>query len=134
MTRTILVADDEPAVRDFIGLVLDIAGYRVIEAHDGRQALELARAEHPDLILLDVMMPEMDGRDVCRAMRQVPGLVAMPIILFSGAREADVDWREAGAQRFIEKPFSAQHLRAVIASLLEAPPDISEVLGRPERS
>ena len=132
MTRCVLVADDEPGIRDFIGLVLDIAGYRVLAAQDGRQAVELARTEHSDLILLDVMMPEMDGRDACRAMRQIEALANTPILLFSGAREAEVDWRGAGAQLFVEKPFSAKRVREVIAQFLDTP-DVSAPSDRPKR-
>lgn len=132
MTRTVLVADDEPAIRDFIGLVLDIGGFRVLAAPDGRQALEIARSEHPDLILLDVMMPEMDGRDACREMRRTAHLDGTPIVLFSGAPEADVDWHGAGAQLFIAKPFSAHRLRDVLTHFLGAP-EVNVASDRPKQ-
>ena len=106
----ILVAEDEVGTLSLMSSVLVYAGFTVIAARDGREALLRARESPPDLALLDVMMPGMDGREVCRRMAADPALAHVPVILHSSAAERDVDWRACGADAFLAKPFSTRTL------------------------
>ena len=117
----VLVADDEPAITTLMADMLGYAGFSVLRAHGGAEALVLARAERPDLILLDVMMPDLDGRDACRALKMDHALQHIPVILFSSADERDVHWRGAGADAFLQKPFSIRGLPDFVRGLLRAP-------------
>ena len=105
MANTILVVDDEKNIVQLSRLYLRNEGYQVEEAYDGKQALEKARAVSPDLIILDLMMPEMDGLSVCRELRKTSNV---PIIMLT-ARDDDVDkivGLEVGADDYVTKPFS----------------------------
>lgn len=106
----ILVADDEPAITALVAEMLRYAGYTVVQAHGGAEAVSLARKERPDLILLDVMMPDLDGRDACKVLKMDHSLRDVPVILFSSADERDVHWGGAGANGFLQKPFSIRAL------------------------
>lgn len=106
----VLVADDEPAITALVASMLGYAGYEVVRAEGGAQALVLARARRPALVLLDVMMPDLDGRDACRALKMDRELADVPVVLFSSADEQDVHWRAAGADGFLQKPFSVRGL------------------------
>ncbi|HEX6368973.1 MAG TPA: response regulator [Longimicrobium sp.] len=118
----VLVADDEPAITTLIAEVLTYAGFGVLRAHGGAEALILARTERPDVILLDVMMPDLDGRDACRALKMDHALQDIPVILFSSADERDVHWRGAGADGFLQKPFSIRALPDFIRRFLAGGP------------
>jgi len=115
--QTILVADDDPHIREVIAFALGRAGFRTVEAADGRQALERFAAESPDLVVLDVIMPGMEGSDVCRAIRrasQVP-------ILFLSSKDEEVDrvvGLEIGADDYVTKPFSPRELVARVRAVL----------------
>jgi putative two-component system response regulator len=105
--RRILVADDEPAMRVLVRVNLQVEGVDVIEARDGREAVELAARERPDLVLLDVMMPGLDGWEVARRLAEAPETRDIPI-LFMTALAGTEDRRrgfEAGAVGYIVKPF-----------------------------
>ena len=106
----VLVADDEPAITSLVADMLGYAGFEVARAQGGAEALTLARARRPDLVLLDVMMPDLDGRDACRALKMDRELADVPVVLFSSADEQDVHWRAAGADGFLQKPFSIRAL------------------------
>ena len=106
----ILVADDEPAITALVAEMLRYAGFAVVEAHGGAEAVSLARQERPDLILLDVMMSDLDGRDACKVLKMDQSLRHVPVILFSSADERDVHWSGAGADGFLQKPFSIRAL------------------------
>ena len=113
----ILVVDDEPAVRDLLVYNLRKAHYETLIAFNGRQALELALQEQPDLILLDLMLPEVDGLDVCRELRSTSKI---PIIMLT-ARGEEVDrvvGLELGADDYVCKPFSVRELMARIKAVL----------------
>ncbi len=117
MSHRILVVDDEPAVIDLLAYNLRKAHYEVLAAADGREALRLAAAAAPDLILLDLMIPEVDGLDVCRELRKTS---AVPIITIS-ARGEEVDrvvGLELGADDYLVKPFSVRELLARIKAVL----------------
>lgn len=114
----VLVVDDEPAITTLLAEMLAYAGFGVLRAHGGAEALTLARTERPDVILMDVMMPDLDGRDACRALKMDHALQRIPVILFSSADERDVHWRGAGADAFLQKPFSIRALPAFVRSAL----------------
>jgi DNA-binding response OmpR family regulator len=117
MTHRILVVDDEPAVTDLLAYNLRKAHYDVLTAADGRTALHLARENQPDLILLDLMIPEVDGMDVCRELRKSSGV---PIIMIT-ARGEEIDrvlGLEIGADDYVTKPFSVRELMARIKAVL----------------
>jgi adenylate cyclase len=116
----ILVADDNPMNVDILQTRLVAHGYQVITAGDGEEALALARAEQPDLILLDVMMPKLDGREVCSRLRAEPGLPFMPIILVTakGDPRDVVAGLEAGADEYLAKPVDQAALVARVKSML----------------
>lgn len=116
---TILVADDEAPLRGLIEVLLATEGYRLIFAENGLQALALAGELMPDLILLDVMMPEMDGYEVCRQLRANARLCDIPITMITGLGDRSSRLRgiEAGADDFVSKPFDAIELRARIRTI-----------------
>lgn len=117
MPPHILVVDDEPAVLDMLVYNLRRANYEVLTAVDGRTALRLAHDNQPDLILLDLMLPEVDGLDVCRELRRTSQI---PIIMLT-ARDEEVDrvvGLELGADDYICKPFSVRELMARIKAVL----------------
>ena len=125
MTHRILVVDDEPSVTDLLAYNLRKAGYEILLAADGREALRLARQSSPNLILLDLMIPEVDGLDVCRELRKTS---AVPIIMLT-ARGEEIDrvvGLELGADDYVSKPFSVRELLARIKAVLRrAQPDES---------
>jgi DNA-binding response OmpR family regulator len=110
----ILVADDELGTLALMAEILTYGGFDVTRARDGLEALVRALETRPDLALIDVMMPGLDGREVCRRMRADPSLAATPIILHSSADSDDVDWREVGADAFLQKPFSVRELPSFV--------------------
>ncbi|HEV2146470.1 MAG TPA: response regulator [Longimicrobiaceae bacterium] len=115
----VLVADDEHAITSLVADMLGYSGFEVVRAHGGAEALVLARSERPDLVLLDVMMPDLDGRDACRALKMDLELRDVPVILFSSADEQDVHWRGAGADGFLQKPFSIRNLPDLVRGFLD---------------
>ena len=117
----VLVADDEHAITALVAEMLGWAGFDVVRAHGGAEALVLARTERPDVILLDVMMPDLDGRDACRAVKMDAELRGTPVVLFSSADEQDVHWRAAGADGFLQKPFSIRELPGLVRGFLGSP-------------
>ena len=112
--HTILVADDEPINRSLIQRRLERAGYHVLTARNGQEAVEKARASLPDLVILDVMMPEMDGLEACRLIKDDPATHDIPVIFLSARDETDVkvSGLSLGANDYISKPFKAEELLA----------------------
>ncbi|WP_198170727.1 response regulator transcription factor [Actinoplanes awajinensis] len=122
VTARILVADDDPKHAQLIRLYLERDGHQVLTVGDGRAALEQTRARRPDLLVLDVMMPEVDGLDVCRILRADPdpGLSGVAILLVT-ARSAESDMLlglDIGADDYLSKPVSPRELTARIRALL----------------
>ncbi len=118
MDRLVLIVDDERPIVDILKYNLEKDGYNTIEAYDGAQAVELALSQNPDIILLDVMLPKMDGFEVCRKVREKKPSV--PILMLT-AREEEVDkvlGLELGADDYITKPFSVRELMARIKANL----------------
>lgn len=119
--NTVLICDDEEVLRDLVRATLDDGAYRVIEAEDGDQSLELAREVRPDLIVLDMMMPGRSGLDVLREVRSDPELAATPVVMLTArARVSDRDAAlAAGADRYLAKPFSPLELISVVEELVD---------------
>ncbi|MBI4289392.1 MAG: response regulator [Chloroflexi bacterium] len=119
--RKILLADDEEPVRALLAATLNGgSGYKVLEARDGIEALEVARVERPDLVLLDVMMPGMDGLEVCRCLKADPETDGIAVIILTAmAQDADrARALEAGANGYLTKPFSPSALLAKLEETL----------------
>ena len=118
--RTILVADDEPNIVLALEHLLEHNGYRVLVARDGREALESVGRFVPDLVLLDVMLPLVDGFDVCEAIRAAPAWHRVRVIMLTAkGRETEVRKGLAlGADAYLTKPFSIKELLAEIARVL----------------
>jgi two-component system alkaline phosphatase synthesis response regulator PhoP len=116
----ILVVDDEIYIVHILDFSLGMEGYEVITALDGEQALEKARAEKPDLIVLDIMMPKLDGYETCKMLKAEAGTKEIPVILLS-AKGRNVDQKigfEVGADDYITKPFSPRKLVERINAIL----------------
>ena len=106
--KKVLVADDEESITELVAFALELEGYVVIQAPDGPEALRLARDEHPDLAMVDVMMPGLDGREVSRRLKEDPATSSIPVLLFSAAPNPDLT--EARADGFMPKPFDINQL------------------------
>jgi DNA-binding response OmpR family regulator len=116
----VLIADDDPDIRDLVGFRLERAGCNVMRAADGEEALRLAKQRPPDVCVLDVMMPKLDGLGVTRALRDRAETERVPVVLLT-ARAADDDVTrgfDAGADDYLRKPFSPQELRARVQAIL----------------
>jgi DNA-binding response OmpR family regulator len=120
MSHTILIADDEPNIVISLEYLLEQAGYRVLIARDGQEALDNLQREQPDLVLLDVMMPRLSGYDVCQKIRENPAWRHIRIVMLTAkGREVEVHKGLAlGADTYITKPFSTQELLAQIRKQL----------------
>jgi DNA-binding response OmpR family regulator len=116
----VLVADDDPDILQLVALRLGRSGYDVVTASDGEQALDAALERAPDLALLDVMMPKLDGYQVTERLRGNATTRHMPVILLTArVQEADVARGiQAGADDYVKKPFSTQELRARVQAVL----------------
>ncbi|MDE3024691.1 MAG: response regulator [Acidobacteriota bacterium] len=116
----ILVADDEDDVRDLVVYRLSRSGYDVVEARDGEEALRLAAGAPPDLAVLDVMMPKVDGYEVTRRLRADAATSRIPVILLtSRSQESDVSHGfDVGADDYLKKPFNPDELTARVRALL----------------
>jgi two-component system OmpR family response regulator len=117
-SQTILVVDDDPQIRDVLGLALERAGFRTVMARDGVEGLQSAKAEQPSLAVLDIGLPEMDGLELCKAIRRDSDLP----ILFLTARDDEVDrilGLELGGDDYVTKPFSPRELVARVRAILK---------------
>lgn len=117
---TVLIVDDVTGNTRLLESLLAPDGHAVRTASDGAEALRLVRAEHPDLVLMDVMMPHIDGFEACRAIKQDPSTRLIPVVLVTALNDTASRIRgiEAGADDFVSKPFNAPELRARVRSLL----------------
>lgn len=130
-TNRILIADDDPHIREVVRFALEQAGFETVEADDGRATLEAVAEHAPDLVVLDIMMPEMDGTEVCRELRadgQVP-------IVFLSSRDDEIDrvlGLELGGDDYVTKPFSPRELLARVKAVLRRssqrtpPPELAD--------
>jgi DNA-binding response OmpR family regulator len=134
MTPLVLVAEDDADILDLVVMVLEEDEYEVITARDGERAMELATERHPDICVLDVMMPKLDGTELTAGLRAIEETRETPIILLSARTqwEAVVRGREAGADEYLTKPFVPDDLLASVRGLLiesakREPPDQREL-------
>jgi two-component system alkaline phosphatase synthesis response regulator PhoP len=117
---SILIVDDEPSLVWAMQLNLADEGYKILTAHDGETALALARRHPPDLIVLDILMPRLDGIQVCRKLRQDPGLAAIPVLFLTAlsAVQDRIAGLDHGGDDYMVKPFDLGELKARIRALL----------------
>lgn len=121
MSRKILVVDDEPDALELVAYNLKQAGFSVVTAKDGAEALEKVKSAGPDLIVLDVMLPQMDGFALCRVFKSAPVTAGIPIIMLT-AKAAEIDrvlGLELGADDYLTKPFSPRELVLRVKKLLD---------------
>ena len=140
MPQRILVVDDDKQIARLIRSYLEQAGYQVLVAYDGETALHALRRESPDLVVLDLMLPDRDGWDITRTVRSDPALAATPIIMVT-ARVEDTDkivGLELGADDYVTKPFNPRELvsrvRAVLRRMSGQPALVSPVRAASKRS
>lgn len=121
LNRSVLVVDDESMARTLLRLMLVRAGFNVSEAEDGYDALEKVRKNQPDIVLLDVMMPGMDGFAVCETLRSNPETLSLPIIMLSAKTDLDSINKglRAGATVYLTKPISPEDLTRHVREVLE---------------
>jgi len=121
--RKIVIVEDEPAVADLLEEMLSIDdSYRIVKIHSSTGALSMIQAEDPDVVLLDIMMPDVSGLEVVRFMRREPGLQKIPVVIVS-AKTLPEDIRtglEAGATAYLTKPVDMNRLRETVASVIRA--------------
>lgn len=115
---TILVVDDERPLRNLLAQVFADSGHRVLLAVNGRQALDLLRSQRPDIVIADVMMPEINGVELCKRIKETPATAGIPVILMSAASAAS--GRQAPADAFLGKPFDLEDVEALVERLLPA--------------
>jgi len=121
MAQTILIVDDDPNIRELISVNLISSGYAVVEASNGRDAIVKTQASPPDLIVLDIMMPEIDGWEFCKFVRDDPLLEKIKIIMLTarGAEKDKLIGREIfKADEYMTKPFDIDQLKTTIGRLL----------------
>ena len=118
--KTILVADDESHILHVVSLKLRNAGFRVVTAHDGQEALELAIQERPDLLITDYHMPQLSGQELCRKLKQDPATAGIPAIMLTARGYAleSQDTEQSGILRMLSKPFSPRHLLSAVTEVL----------------
>ena len=116
----ILIAEDEPDIRELVAFMLRFAGYEVLAASNGEEAVQTAAREIPDLVLMDVRMPRMTGYDACRIMKANPDLRDVPVVFLSAkGQESEIQsGLEAGAEEYLLKPFSPDELTNRVRSIL----------------
>ena len=117
----ILVVEDSPTLQLWLKVRLEYHGYTVIQALDGKAGLKMVKSEKPDVVLLDVMMPEMDGIEVCRRIKSDPEIKNIPVIFLSAkAQQKDIDeGLAAGAEAYITKPYESDELLEEIEKFLK---------------
>jgi DNA-binding response OmpR family regulator len=118
LSHPILAVDDDPAILDVVAQVLADEGYDVLTAGGGRAAVELAREHLPKLILLDLMMPEMNGWQVVAELRALPQTSSIPVLLLSARRDTELMSNNLGVSSYLEKPFDLDELLACVRRLL----------------
>lgn len=120
MAKKILIADDDRGIVDAIQMMLEFSGYNVEFTYNGKDVLELKQPNFPDLILLDIWMSGVDGRDVCRKLKENDETRAIPVLMISASKNAAGSVMEVGADGFLPKPFDMDQLIDKIEELLAA--------------
>jgi DNA-binding response OmpR family regulator len=119
--KKLLIVDDEDGIRSLVRMTLDGGAFQILEANNGTQALEIATKHHPDIVLLDVMLPDISGIEVCRTLKGDPLMHSTTVVMLTAkAQHSDVDEAEdAGADGYFTKPFSPVALVERVESILE---------------
>lgn len=119
--RTVLIVEDFGETRFMIKLALELSGYRVVEARDGREGVEVAMKERPDVILMDLSLPRMDGFMATRLIREAPEVAGVPVVAISAhaTPEYRVKAFASGCNEYLTKPIDLDRLRGVVANLLK---------------
>ena len=120
MPNKILIADDDPGIVDAVEMMLTFCGYDVSFTYNGQDVLTLESNELPDLVLLDIWMSGVDGRDVCRELKAKAEMRDIPVLMISASKDVGQSALNAGADAFMTKPFDMQQLINNIESLLNA--------------
>jgi len=120
--KRILICDDDPAILRVLEVNLEVEGYDVLLAHHGQEAYEVAVAEHPDLIILDIMMPRLDGYQTCAKLKENDAVKDIPVVFLSAkAQQSDIDrGKEFGVADYLTKPFDPMDLLDVVERLLDS--------------
>lgn len=118
MPNKILIADDDPGIVDAVEMMLSFYGYEVNFTYNGSDVLNLKPEELPDLLLLDIWMSGVDGRDVCRELKSKPEMSHLPVLMISASKDVGQSALKAGADAFMTKPFDMQQLITNIENLL----------------
>lgn len=134
-TPVVLSVDDEPAVTGLVRLYLSQAGYEVMTAGSADEALHAIRTRRPDLILLDLMLPDIDGFSFCELLRRTKSMASIPVALLTGwSQPASEELGEQlGARAYLHKPFTGQQLVDRVRELLAAPPAGAPAIRRPRK-
>lgn len=121
MKKRILIVDDEPSILETIKFHLEMNDYDILSATDGMEALKLARSKGPDLILLDLMLPLMDGYKVCKMLKMDRRYKDIPVIMLTAKAGSvdEVEGYQSGADAYIKKPFDLEALSSVVEEMLE---------------
>ena len=121
MTWSILVVDDEIDTLQLLRVMLEMDGFEIFEAFNGLEAIESVKKNRPDAVLMDVMMPRMDGLEACRILRAQPETATLPIIIVSAKTQVEAvkEGLDAGATRYLKKPISRSNLIETIREVLE---------------
>jgi len=120
MRKRVLIADDEPNIVMSLQFLMEFEGYEVQTVADGEAALQMLREFHPDLVLLDVMMPKRNGYEICQAMRETPDLAGIKVVMLT-AKGRDIDAEKGlalGADSYVTKPFATKELVATVKAML----------------
>jgi two-component system sensor histidine kinase ChiS len=121
MPQQIVIADDDPVTLRLLARIINMAGYETATARNGQEALDLIREHQPALVLIDIMMPRLDGFEVCEEIRNDPALAKQPYIIMLTARDYIADYKRAdavGVNEFINKPFSPAKVSARVQAVL----------------
>lgn len=123
MSRLVLLVDDDPLIRELLREMLGLYGFTVAEADGGLDGLAKVEETKPDIIVLDVMMPDMDGFDVCKKLRSQPKTADLPVIMLSARRDPNAVeiGLSAGANRYMFKPVALKDLVSTIKEVLDVP-------------
>lgn len=132
MAEKILIVDDDPETLKFLRLVLERQGYSILEAVNGMQALKLAHSERPELIVLDVMLPGMDGFEVARSLRNHPDTTTIPILMFTAKTQVEdkITGYESGVDIYLTKPVHPVELQANIKALIQQRISVAKERGK----
>ena len=123
MTKKILIVEDEETIIDLVCAIFkDLVNYKTLSARDGAEALKIVRESSPDIILLDIQLPELNGHKVCKLIKSDPGMSSAKILMLSGTAQPS-DWlkaKESGADGFVTKPFTSAELIEKVEELLRS--------------